>query len=34
MTPVGNTAAELAASSAEYRTQAAEMIRREGMRLD
>ncbi len=34
MTPVGSTPGELAASSAEYRTQAAEMIRREGMRLD
>ncbi len=34
MTPVGSTPAELAASSAEYRAQAAELIRREGMRLD
>ena len=32
MTPVGSTAAELAASSAEYRTQAAALIRREGIR--
>jgi tripartite-type tricarboxylate transporter receptor subunit TctC len=34
MTPVGSTPVALAASSAEYRIQAAEMIRREGMRLD
>jgi len=34
MTPVGSTPAELAASSAEYRTQAAELIRREGIRLE
>ena len=34
MTPVGSTPAALAASSAEYRAQAAELIQREGMRLD
>ena len=34
MTPVGNTPAQLAASSVEYRTQAAALIRSEGMRLD
>ncbi len=34
MTPVGGTPAALAASSAEYRSQAAELIRSQGMRLD